>query len=81
MENIFKKVEIVVIGGVGFNSYRNFKVLTVQTPYGEVTAYHNTIRGKRLRSSLGTQEKIIFLLIESITERIYGPYMPLGQNV
>ena len=36
---------------------------------------------KGLRSFLGTQEKIIFLLIESITERIYGPYMPLGQNV
>ena len=48
MENTFEKVEIVVIGGVGFNSYRNFKVLAVQTPYGEVASYHNTIRGKRI---------------------------------
>jgi hypothetical protein len=81
MEETVAKIEIVVLGGVGFNSYRNFKVLAVQTPYGEVTAYHNTIRGKKLRSFPGTQGKIIFLLIESITERIYGPYMPLGQNV
>ena len=48
MEETVEKVEIVVLGGVGFNSYRNFKVLTVQTPYGEVLAYHNTIRGKRI---------------------------------
>lgn len=48
MEEIIGKVEIVVLGGVGFNSYRNFKVLAVQTPYGEVTAYHNTIRGKKI---------------------------------
>ncbi len=48
MEEIIGKVEIVVLGGVGFNSYRNFKVLAVQTPYGEVTVYHNTIRGKKI---------------------------------
>ena len=48
MEETVAKIEIVVLGGVGFNSYRNFKVLKVQTPYGEVIAYHNTIRGKRI---------------------------------
>ncbi len=48
MEEIIGKVEIVVLGGVGFNSYRNFEVLSVQTPYGKVTAYHNTIRGKKI---------------------------------
>jgi 5'-methylthioadenosine phosphorylase len=48
MEETAENVEIVVLGGVGFNSYRDFKVRAVQTPYGEVTAYRNTIRGKKI---------------------------------
>jgi 5'-methylthioadenosine phosphorylase len=48
MENKTEKIEIAVFGGVGFNSYRDFKIQTVQTPYGEVTAYLSTIKGKRI---------------------------------
>jgi 5'-methylthioadenosine phosphorylase len=48
MEKIAQNVEIAVIGGVGFNSYREFENLQVSTPYGEVTAYLICINGKRV---------------------------------
>ena len=48
MEKIEGNVEIAVLGGVGINLYRDFKVQTVQTPYGEVTAYYATIKGKEI---------------------------------
>lgn len=48
MEKASENVEIAVLGGVGFNLYRDFKIRAVQTPYGEVTAYCTTIRGKRI---------------------------------
>lgn len=46
MEEAVKNVEVAVLGGVGFNSYRDFESRAVQTPYGEVTAYLTGIRGK-----------------------------------
>ena len=48
MEKEAGKVEIAVLGGVGFNSYKDFEVQPVQTPYGEVTAYQTFIRGKKV---------------------------------
>lgn len=47
MEKAAENVEIAVLGGVGFNSYRDFENLEVQTPYGELTAYLTAIKGKR----------------------------------
>jgi 5'-methylthioadenosine phosphorylase len=48
MEKEVGKVEIAVLGGVGFNSYKDFEVLPVQTPYGAVTAYQTSLRGKKV---------------------------------
>lgn len=48
MENKIENVEIAVLGGVGFNLYKDFQVQSVQTPYGEVTAYYTTLRGKKI---------------------------------
>ncbi len=48
MEKKAENVEIAVIGGVGFNSYMEFESRPVHTPYGEVTAYITTIRGKKV---------------------------------
>lgn len=46
MEEPAKKIKVAVLGGVGFNSYRDFERKVIQTPYGEVTAYLADIRGK-----------------------------------
>ena len=46
MEKVDGNIEIAVLGGVGFNSYQEFESQSVHTPYGEVTAYLTTIRGK-----------------------------------
>ncbi|HWR24743.1 MAG TPA: S-methyl-5'-thioadenosine phosphorylase [Methanosarcina sp.] len=48
MEKAIHNIEIAVIGGVGFNSYRELESFKVSTPYGEVTAYLTVIRGKRV---------------------------------
>jgi 5'-methylthioadenosine phosphorylase len=48
MEKASENVEIAVLGGVGFNSYKEFEIQTVNTPYGEVTTYLTNIRGKRV---------------------------------
>ncbi|WP_292391794.1 S-methyl-5'-thioadenosine phosphorylase [Methanosarcina sp. UBA5] len=48
MGKVAENVEVAVLGGVGFNSYQEFKSQSVHTPYGEVTAYFTTIRGKRV---------------------------------
>jgi 5'-methylthioadenosine phosphorylase len=48
VEKAAQNVEIAVIGGVGFNSYREFENLQVYTPYGEVTAYLTLIKGERV---------------------------------
>ncbi len=48
MKKAAENVEIAVLGGVGFNSYRDFESMEVQTPYGEVTAYLTTIKGKKI---------------------------------
>jgi 5'-methylthioadenosine phosphorylase len=48
MENETGKIEIAVLGGVGFDSYKDFEALPVQTPYGEITAYQTMIRGKNV---------------------------------
>lgn len=48
MEKKAEKVEIAVLGGVGFKLYSEFEIHTVKTPYGEVTAYQTTIRGKKV---------------------------------
>lgn len=46
MEKVDENVEIAVLGGVGFNSHQEFESQPIHTPYGEVTAYLTTIRGK-----------------------------------
>lgn len=48
MEETAEKIKIAVLGGVGFDSYRDFESRTVQTPYGKVTAYLTEIRGKKV---------------------------------
>ena len=48
MEKAAENVEIAVLGGVGFNSYREFESQPVHTPYGGVTTYFTTIRRKRV---------------------------------
>ncbi|RXA19984.1 S-methyl-5'-thioadenosine phosphorylase [Methanosarcina sp. MSH10X1] len=48
MEEAIENLEIAVLGGVGFNSYQEFESHPVRTPYGEVTAYFTTIKGKRV---------------------------------
>ena len=48
MENETGKIEIAVLGGVGFNSYNDYEILPVQTPYGEVITYHTMIQGKNI---------------------------------
>lgn len=48
MKQASENAEIAVLGGVGFNSYGDFESIEVQTPYGEVTAYLTTIKGKRI---------------------------------
>lgn len=48
MEKIPENVEIAVLGGVGFNSYQEFESRLVSTPYGEVTVYLTTVRGKKV---------------------------------
>lgn len=45
MEKEAEKIEIAVLGGVGFNLYSDFKPHMVKTPYGEITAYQTAIRG------------------------------------
>ncbi len=80
MEKKAEKVEIAVLGGVGFNLYSDFKLQTVKTPYGEVAAYQTTIKEKKLQLFPGMLEKITFLLTGLITEQISGQYMPLEQN-
>nr|WP_243684393.1 hypothetical protein [Methanosarcina barkeri] len=46
-KKIPENVEIAVLGGVGFNSYQEFESRLVSTPYGEVTVYLTTVRGKK----------------------------------
>lgn len=48
MKEAAEKAEIAVLGGVGFNSYRDFESIEVNTPYGEVTAYLTAIGKKRI---------------------------------
>jgi 5'-methylthioadenosine phosphorylase len=48
MEKIEGKTDVAVLGGVGFNLYGDFDIQIVQTPFGEVTAYHTNIKGKKV---------------------------------
>jgi 5'-methylthioadenosine phosphorylase len=48
MENETEKLEIAVLGGVGFNLNENFEVQFVQTPYGEVVVHKTFIREKKI---------------------------------
>lgn len=43
-----EQFDIAILGGVGFNSHKDFESIEVQTPYGEVTAYLTRIRGKEV---------------------------------
>ena len=47
MEKAAENVEIAVLGGVGFNSYKEFESQSVNTPYGEVTAYLTHYKRKK----------------------------------
>ncbi len=46
MDKADEIAEIAVLGGVGFSSYRDCESLQVKTPYGGVTAYITSIKGK-----------------------------------
>ena len=46
MENAAEIAEIAVLGGVGFSSYGDCESRPVKTPYGEVTAYLTSIKGR-----------------------------------
>lgn len=48
MNKEVEKVEVAVLGGVGFTSYKDFVIQPVQTPFGEVTSYLATVKGKRV---------------------------------
>lgn len=48
MKSEAEKIEIAVLGGVGFNLYSGFKPYIVKTPYGEVTTYQTALRGKKI---------------------------------
>jgi 5'-methylthioadenosine phosphorylase len=48
MEKEVEHFDIAVLGGVGFNSHKDFESMEVHTPYGEVTAYLTMIRGKEI---------------------------------
>ena len=48
MEKIEEKTDVAILGGVGFNLYGDFETQTVQTPFGEVTAYCTDIKGKKV---------------------------------
>lgn len=48
MEKVAEHVEIAVLGGVGFNSYQELESQSVHTPYGEVTVYFTSIKGKKI---------------------------------
>ncbi|MFY1111351.1 MAG: S-methyl-5'-thioadenosine phosphorylase [Methanosarcinaceae archaeon] len=48
MEKTAENVEIAVLGGVGFDSYRDFEKREVETPYGEVSAYLTDIKSKTI---------------------------------
>lgn len=48
MENVSEEVEIAVLGGVGFNSYKDFESHLVNTPYGDVTVYFTDIKGRKV---------------------------------
>lgn len=43
-----EQIDVAVLGGVGFNSYRDLESRSVKTPYGEVTAYLTRIKGKKV---------------------------------
>jgi len=43
MDKAAEIAEIAVLGGVGFNSYRDCESQPVKTPYGEVTSYITSI--------------------------------------
>ncbi|MDD2438609.1 MAG: S-methyl-5'-thioadenosine phosphorylase [Methanosarcinaceae archaeon] len=47
-KNTIKKMDVAILGGVGFNSYKEFKSRAVSTPYGKVTVYLTQIRGKNV---------------------------------
>ena len=49
MEKAAENVEIAVLGGVGFNSYREFESQPEHTTYGGITTYFTTIRRKELQ--------------------------------
>lgn len=48
MEKVDEIAEIAVLGGVGFSSYRDCESLPVKTPYGGVTAYITSIKGRNV---------------------------------
>lgn len=48
MEKAAEIAEIAVLGGVGFSSYRDCESQPVKTPYGEVTAYLTSIKGRTI---------------------------------
>ncbi|MDD4497579.1 MAG: S-methyl-5'-thioadenosine phosphorylase [Methanosarcinaceae archaeon] len=41
-------MERAVLGGVGFNSYRELESRSIKTPYGEVRSYLTRIKGKKI---------------------------------
>lgn len=46
MDKVDGIAEVAVLGGVGFNSYRDCESYPVKTPYGSVTTYITGIKGK-----------------------------------
>lgn len=48
MDTVDEVAEIAVLGGVGFSSYSDCESHPVKTPYGGVTAYISTIKGRRV---------------------------------
>lgn len=48
MDTEAEVAEIAVLGGVGFNSYRNCESVPLKTPFGRVTAYLTSIKGRNV---------------------------------
>ena len=48
MDKESEVAEIAVLGGVGFNSYRDCDSHPVKTPFGGITAYLTSINGRNV---------------------------------
>lgn len=48
MKNTTEHIDVAVLGGVGFSSYKELDKCPVKTPYGEVTAYITRIKEKNV---------------------------------